>query len=120
LLGVFVFTGSCLSGRPGQWHRARRRAEAEVTARQQADVAAHRQRERFETTLASIGDAVIVTDDQGRVTFLNPVAVALTGWRQAEALGQDISAVFPIVNEYTRAAVEPPIAKVLREGTVVG
>ena len=77
-------------------------------------------REWFQTTLASIGDAVIATDRQGRVVFLNPVAAELTGWPEAEALGQDSTAVFRIVNEVTRQAVEHPITRVLREGTVVG
>lgn len=45
--------------------------------------------------LVSIGDAIIATDSQGRVTFLNHVATVLTGWTAAEALGQDITAVFP-------------------------
>jgi PAS domain S-box-containing protein len=92
-----------------------------ITAeRQQAEAAIHEQRERLHVTLASIGDAVVVTDSQGRVTFLNPVAASLTGWTEAEALGKDITEVFRIVNEYTRHAVENPIHKVIREGTVVG
>jgi PAS domain S-box-containing protein len=77
-------------------------------------------REWFRMTLASIGDAVIATDSQGRVTLLNPVAATLTGWPEAEALGQDITAVLRIVNESTRAVVENPVARVIREGTVVG
>src|SRR5215813_13252967 len=76
--------------------------------------------EWFRTTWASIGDAVLATDSQGRVTFVNPVAAALTGWPEAEALGRDITEVFRIVNEYTRQAVENPVTKVLRAGTVVG
>ena len=76
--------------------------------------------EWFQTVLASIGDAVIATDRQSRVVFLNPVAAELTGWPEAEALGQDITVVFRIVNEVTRQSVENPITRVLREGTVVG
>ena len=92
-----------------------------VTAeRQRAEAAVHEQRERLHVTLSSIGDAVMATDSQGRVTFLNPVAASLTGWLAAEAPGKDITEVFQIVNEYTRQAVENPIAKVIREGTVVG
>jgi diguanylate cyclase len=49
------------------------------------------QREHFEVTLASIGDAVITTDRQGRVTFLNPVAESLTGWSSADAVGKEIT-----------------------------
>ena len=75
---------------------------------------------RYAVTLASIGDAVIATDGQARVTFLNPVAEALTGWPQAEAAGRPLAEVFHIVNEETRQPVEDPAAKVLRLGTVVG
>src|SRR5262249_49506024 len=54
---------------------------------------------RLRVTLNSIGDAVITTDIQGRVTSLNPVAESLTGWPQAEAQGQPLEAVFRIINE---------------------
>ena len=71
-------------------------------------------------TLDSIGDAVITTDTAGRVTFLNPVAEALTGWGQEQAQGQPLEAVFPILHEQTRRPVENPVAKVIREGVIVG
>jgi PAS domain S-box-containing protein len=74
----------------------------------------------FSTTLRSIGDAVIATDRRGRVTFLNPIAERLTGFSEAEALGQPLQAVFQIISEQTRATVESPVTKVLREGQVVG
>jgi PAS domain S-box-containing protein len=74
----------------------------------------------LETALASIGDAVIVTDEEGRVGFLNPVAEALIGWSIAEAKEQPLSRVFRIVNERTRALVENPIEKVLQSGLVQG
>ncbi|MDD5564141.1 MAG: PAS domain S-box protein [Thermoanaerobaculaceae bacterium] len=76
--------------------------------------------EAFRTTLYSIGDAVITTDAAGRVNLLNPVAEALTGWREADAAGKPLPEVFRIVNEGTRATVENPVERVLREGTVVG
>ncbi|HEV2708179.1 MAG TPA: PAS domain S-box protein [Pyrinomonadaceae bacterium] len=72
------------------------------------------------TTLSSIGDAVIATDTTGSVTFMNPVAEKLTGWPEAEARGRPLREVFPIIHEGTRAEVESPVEKVLREGTVVG
>ncbi|HLF26702.1 MAG TPA: PAS domain S-box protein [Anaerolineae bacterium] len=78
------------------------------------------QRELLRVTLASIGDAVIATDTQGRVTFLNPIAESLTGWAQDEATGQPLPAVFDILNEYTRQTVESPATRVLREGVIVG
>jgi PAS domain S-box-containing protein len=77
-------------------------------------------REHFEITLASIGDAVITTDRAGTVAFMNPVAEALTGWAQAEAIGQPLDAVFQIANQYSRQRMESPVAKVLHDGSIVG
>ncbi|EYF04978.1 PAS domain S-box protein [Chondromyces apiculatus] len=71
------------------------------------------------TTLASIGDAVLATDGTGRVSFLNPVASALTGWSAEEAKGRPVAEVFSIVNGVTREPVEDPTAKALRVGHVV-
>ncbi|MDQ3804403.1 MAG: PAS domain S-box protein, partial [Acidobacteriota bacterium] len=85
-----------------------------------AEVAALLSEESLSTTLKSIGDAVIATDRGGRVAFMNPVAERLTGWAAGEARGRPLAEVFHIVNEETRAAVESPVAKVLREGAVVG
>ena len=78
------------------------------------------QRELLRVTLASIGDAVIVTDHGGRVRSLNPEAERITGWSQRDALGKPISDVFHIVNEYTGEAIESPVVKALRLGRVVG
>jgi PAS domain S-box-containing protein len=80
-----------------------------------------RERERWlATTLKSIGDAVITTDSQGLVTFMNPVAEALTCWKQEEVLGSNLSQVFQTINEITREVVESPVALALREGATVG
>ena len=75
---------------------------------------------RYAVTLASIGDAVIATDAQASVSFLNPAAEALTGWPLTEAIGRPLAEVFRIINEQSRQTVEDPAAKVLRLGTVVG
>ncbi len=72
------------------------------------------------TTLRSIGDAVIATDTRGRITFMNGVAEELTGWREADGRGRALEDVFQILSEATRRASESPVAKVLREGKVVG
>lgn len=74
----------------------------------------------FSTILQSIGDAVIATDAQGDVVFMNPVAESLTGWKQEEALGKPLAEVFRIVNDQTHEPVEDPVTKVIRAGTVVG
>ena len=70
--------------------------------------------------LSSIGDAVVVTDAEGRVTFLNPIAQTLTGWSEEAAVGKPLPVVFRIVNEKTRAVVEDPAAKVLHRDAIVG
>ena len=73
----------------------------------------------WSTTLTSIGDGVIATDPSGRVTFLNPVASALTGWTSDEARGRPLPLVFDIVNEDTGLPVESPVVTVLREETTI-
>jgi PAS domain S-box-containing protein len=74
----------------------------------------------FSTTLASIGDAVIATDNAGNVSFMNATAERLTGWTLAEVRGNPLNAIFGITNEETGLLVESPVAKVLREGVVTG
>jgi PAS domain S-box-containing protein len=71
------------------------------------------------TILRSIGDGVIVTDKEGRVTFMNPVAESLTGWDES-AKGRPLEEVFRILSEKDRSIVENPVCRVLREGIVVG
>jgi PAS domain S-box-containing protein len=78
------------------------------------------EREQLQVTLKSIGDGVIVTDDQCRVAFLNPVAETLTGWTQEHASGQLLDRVFRIVNADTRESVPNPALRSLREGSIVG
>src|SRR5262245_62075190 len=70
--------------------------------------------------LSSIGDAVIATDAEGHVTFMNGVAEVLTGWQHRDAVGRPLLDVFHIVNEHTRAPAENPALRALREGAVVG
>jgi PAS domain S-box-containing protein len=76
--------------------------------------------EWFRTTLTSIGDAVIATDREGTVTFLNPAAGKLTGLESKQAVGRVIQDVFPIFNEFTGATSENPVQKVIEKGQVVG
>jgi PAS domain S-box-containing protein len=91
-----------------------------LLARTQAATALNEQREWFRTTLNSIGDAVIATDAEGKVTFLNDVAQTLTGWEPREAEGKPLESIFRIVNEETRQPVENPVSKVLRARVAVG
>ncbi len=90
----------------------RQQREAAETVAQQG--------ERLRVTLASIGDAVITTDTEARITNLNAVAETLTGWRNDEARGQPLTTVFQIVNEETRLPVENPAMRALQEGIIMG
>src|SRR5262249_51397993 len=92
----------------------------DVTERVNAEANIAESRERLETTLRSIGDAVIATDAEGRVGLMNPVAERLTGWSMADAQGRPLGEVFNIIAEDTRKPVESPVARVLREKRVVG
>ena len=74
----------------------------------------------YQVTLAAIGDAVLTTDPDGLVTYMNPVAESLTGWSAAEALGKRLEDVFHIVNEETRKPIEQPVRKVIDTGLVRG
>jgi PAS domain S-box-containing protein len=74
----------------------------------------------FQTTLESIGDAVIACNNRGAVTFMNAVSEKLTGWPLADAKGKPLEKVFHIVNEQTRERVENPVEKVRRVKEVVG
>jgi PAS domain S-box-containing protein len=87
--------------------------------RHQADAQLRDQREWLRVTLASIGDAVIATDSEGRITFLNPVAESLSGWKSEDALRQPVLSVFRVVNEQTGSPLEEPVGRVLRDRRTV-
>jgi PAS domain S-box-containing protein len=74
---------------------------------------------RYATTLSSIGDAVIATDAETRVTLMNPVAERLTGWLQDEARGRPVSDVFRVFNEVSREPIEDPASAALRHRTTI-
>jgi PAS domain S-box-containing protein len=85
---------------------------------QQANVALAESQERLLVTLNSIGDAVIATDAEGRVTLLNPLSERLTGWTLAEANGQPVEEILHIINQDTRVAIAVPIKKALLTGEI--
>jgi PAS domain S-box-containing protein len=89
-------------------------------ASRRAQIHASEHRELLRVTLHSIGDGVITTDVEGRVTYMNRVAEALTGWARQDVSGRPLDAVFRIINEQTRQPVENPAMKALRQGVVVG
>ena len=95
-------------------------AKAHYRALYHTEAARRQAEERHRITLRSIGDAVIASDAEGKVELLNPVAEKLTGYREAEAIGQPLEQVFRIVNEESRATVENPVRRVMREGIIVG
>lgn len=98
---------------------AKARLEREVEARTRAEQQLYEEKERALVTLHSIGDAVITTDAEGTVTYMNPIAEHDTGWKSGDAIGHPLTEVFNIINELTGNAAENPVAKCLREGAVV-
>jgi len=100
----FVANGVLVSILSEALHRLQRQTEAN---------------RRLQTvTLASIGDGVITTDTQGRITFLNPEAERLTGWTSGEAMGQPVATVFRVVGKENRRPLEDPVEKALTSGEV--
>ncbi len=92
----------------------------EMAERLQArEMSLRQQREWLKVTLRSIGDAVLATDTESRITFLNPVAAALTGWKIEEAVGQPVQNVFRIINEQTHESTRGIVERVLREGFTI-
>ena len=99
---------------------AEQNAQSINLARRRAEEALRKQSDWLRVTLSSIGDAVISTDVEGRVTFMNPVAESLTGWDEAEAMGRFLTEIFQILNEESRQPVENPALRALSSVTIVG
>ena len=115
ILGLFLYlTTASIIVILGEAHR---RAQQRYQAGEEA---ARRQAELMRTTLASIGDGVITTDAEGKITSMNAVAEELTGWTNAEVAGVPLTQVFRIVNESTRLEVENPAMRALKDGVIVG
>jgi PAS domain S-box-containing protein len=94
-------------------------ARRRLRERERAANRAQEEKERFRITLSSVGDAVVVTDERGTITMLNPVAAGLMHCG-TEAVGKPLESVFRIVNEETHRPVDNPVQKVLRDGLVAG
>lgn len=90
-----------------------------VTARDIVRNSLFVERERFRTTIASIGDGVITTDEKGHVRYLNRIAEDLCGWKSEEAEGRSLEDVFKIINETTREVTSNPAIRALRQGQAV-
>jgi PAS domain S-box-containing protein len=110
---IFLLASTMISFLAESLHRMKGRA-------QEGERREHQQSEQFRVTLESIGDAVIATDVEGRVTYVNPVAENLLGYSLAQAKSRPLGQVFNIVNEFTRRVAENPVERVLREGHIIG
>ena len=91
----------------------------DITDIKQAELQASAEKDQLAVTLRSIGDGVITTDLSGKVTLVNRVAESLTGWSQAEAVGQPIDQIFKIVDEKTALPAPTPIYQTLIQGQTV-
>jgi PAS domain S-box-containing protein len=91
----------------------------DLREREQIEEALRQSEERLSTTLSSIGDAVLATDEKGNVTFMNAVAEQVSGWKQAEAIGRDAREVFRILNESDRQPASSPIEAVITGGKIL-
>ncbi|NLC71673.1 MAG: PAS domain S-box protein [Desulfuromonadaceae bacterium] len=92
----------------------------DITPIKQAEDRLRESKDSYQATFNSIGDAVISTDAEGRITRMNPVAEKLTGWKEEEAAGKLLTDVFHIINAHTRQPAVNPVAKVLSNGRVFG
>jgi len=125
-LGLFVAVALCIVGITSALRAAREHAQRlarDTMSRQKALEDARgelaRERDRFAVTLASIGDAVIATDAQGTITFMNATAEKLTGWASQEALNRPINKVFRVVKEDTRENIKGPVEEAIQTGAMV-
>jgi diguanylate cyclase (GGDEF)-like protein/PAS domain S-box-containing protein len=91
------------------------RTARDISARRAAEEELFREKELAQVTLQSIGDAVITTDPVGSITYINPVAESMTGWRNAHAIGRPLGEVFRIIDGTTREALPVPMRAALRD-----
>jgi len=91
----------------------------DITDRKRAETRVFEEKERAQVTLQSIGDGVITTDADGNIDYINPVAQDLTGWDMRNARSRPITEIMTIINEHTRATVENPVMRCLKEGRVI-
>ena len=92
---------------------------ADITERKRAEIQLSQEKEKAQVTLQSIGDAVITTDAEGRIEYLNPVAEALTGWNSDEVAGRPVPEVFQVLSESSRQPLDSTVLRCLREGLTV-
>ncbi|MEA2093945.1 MAG: diguanylate cyclase, partial [Pseudomonadota bacterium] len=91
----------------------------DITDRKQVEFELQQEKERAQVTLHSIGDAVITTDINGQVEYLNPAAEQLTGWENSIARGLPFRRVFSLFDEGSRAGIEEPVSQSLQTGSAI-
>ncbi len=91
----------------------------DITDRKHAETRIFEEKERAQVTLQSIGDGVITTDADGCVDYINPVAQDLVAWDMRSARGKPVTDIMTIINEHTRATVDNPVMRCLKEGRVI-
>ena len=91
----------------------------DITERKHAETRIFEEKERAQVTLQSIGDGVITADADGCIDYINPVAQDLTGWDMRGARGKPVTEIMTIINEHTRATVDNPVMRCLKEGRVI-
>ncbi len=91
----------------------------DITERKEMEQIIFNEKEKFRTTLLSVGDGVIATDNKGNIMVINEIAEKLTGWTQEESFGKPLEKVFKIINELTRKTCENPAKKVLQTGEII-
>ncbi|MDH3748036.1 MAG: EAL domain-containing protein [Gammaproteobacteria bacterium] len=91
----------------------------DITERKRAETRVFEEKERAQVTLQSIGDGVITTDAEGNIDYINPVAQDLTGWDMRSARAKPVTEIMTIINEHTRATVDNPVMRCLKEGRVI-
>jgi PAS domain S-box-containing protein len=92
------------------------RLKREIRVREASEERTRQNEEDLATTLESIGDGVIATDADGRVTRMNPVAASITGWKFEDARGRPVTDVFHLIHDATKKEVQGPVAEALRLG----
>ncbi len=92
----------------------------DVSAQKELEESLRRSREELAATLECMGEAVITTDLEGRVTLMNPAAERLSGWPRAEALGRPLDSLVSFLSQRSLKPVDHPVARVLREGLKIG
>lgn len=112
-LGMFLLVNTAIILFAELNRGTHRKLEREVSDRRRAEQSERAQREQLQTTLFSVGDGVIVTDREGKVVSLNPVAENLTGWATSESIGRNLREVFRTLHQDTHRTEEMPVLNVV-------